>query len=139
MNDDGSDWRREAPLPPEVARGIEQLNRREFFECHETIEAVWLAADDRVRPFYQGILQVGVACHHIENANWRGATNLLSAAIDKLEGFRPEWQGVPVDALLEQARRCQEEALRLGPERLGKFDRGLFPTIRLPGPSPASG
>ena len=130
-NADGSDWRREAPLPPDVAKGIDELNRREFFECHETIEAVWLIADDRVRLFYQGILQVGVACYHVENGNWRGATNLISGGIEKLEGFAPDWQGVDVDALLTQARRCEEEIRRLGPDKLGKFDRALFPTVRL--------
>ncbi len=132
-NDDGSDWRREAPLPPGVRKGIEEFNRREFFECHETIEAVWLVADDRVRAFYQGILQLGVACYHVENGNWRGATNLLSGGIDKLIDFGPVWQGVDVEGLLAQARRCEEEMGRLGPEKLGKFDRAFFPTIKFTG------
>ncbi len=132
-NEDGSDWRREAPLPSGVRKGIDEFNRREFFECHETIEAVWLVADDRVRAFYQGILQVGVACYHVENGNWRGATNLVSGGIEKLEAFVPDWQGVDVEGLLAQARRCEEEIRRLGPEKIGRFDRSLFPGIRVAG------
>lgn len=127
----GEDWHREAPLPPGVRKGIEEFNRREFYACHESIEEVWLAADDRVRPFYQGILQIGVACYHIENGNARGAENLLAGGIDKLIEYRPIWQGVDVAGLVAAAERCQEALHRLGPGALARFDRALFPEIRL--------
>src|SRR5262249_20822635 len=46
--------------PAELVRAVEQFNRGEFFECHETLEALWMAEAEPLRRLYQGILQVGV-------------------------------------------------------------------------------
>ena len=31
------------PPPPGLLAGIEEFNRGEFFECHETLEELWMA------------------------------------------------------------------------------------------------
>src|SRR5215210_8946403 len=64
-------------VPDLVLKGIEEFNRREFFECHEYLEEAWMQEPRRVRFLYQGILQVGVGFYHLKNGNWRGATGLL--------------------------------------------------------------
>lgn len=33
----------QSPPPPALAKGIEEFNRRQFFECHETLEELWIA------------------------------------------------------------------------------------------------
>jgi predicted metal-dependent hydrolase len=33
-------------------RGIEQFNRREYFECHETLELIWNAEPCPIRTLY---------------------------------------------------------------------------------------
>ena len=57
--------------PDALLHGIEEFNRQEFFEQHETIEAIWIHEADEVRYLYQGILQVGVGFHHWRRGNWR--------------------------------------------------------------------
>src|SRR5680860_1792203 len=52
------------PPPPRLRRGIEQFNRGEFFEQHETLELEWLEERDPVRYLYQGILQIGIGFEH---------------------------------------------------------------------------
>ncbi|MEB3117204.1 MAG: DUF309 domain-containing protein, partial [Limnothrix sp.] len=52
-------------------QGIEEFNRGEFYACHDTIEALWVVANEPERTFYQGVLQVAVALHHLSNLNWR--------------------------------------------------------------------
>src|SRR4051812_18903953 len=86
-----------ADVPPAALRaGIEQFNRGEYFECHETLKALWLAEPTPLRRLYQGILQVGVALHHLRAGNYRGASGLLARGIGYLEPFAPRCLGVDV-------------------------------------------
>ena len=59
--------------PARLRRGIEQFNRGEFYEQHETLEEEWLAERDPVRYLYQGILQIGVGFEHLRRGNPTGA------------------------------------------------------------------
>ncbi len=117
-------------LPPGLLRGIEEFNLGQFFECHETIEAVWMSEPRPIRLLYQGILQVGVALYHVQRSNWRGAMKVLARAIPKLTHFEPACMGVDVSQLLSDAHRVRQRLTQLGPERIGEFDPTLFPTIR---------
>ncbi|MDI3339633.1 MAG: DUF309 domain-containing protein [Sphaerobacter sp.] len=119
---------RGAPHPGLLA-GIALFNAGEFFECHEVLEALWRAESDPVRALYQGILQIGVAFHHLGRGNWRGATSLLRAGIEKVSRFRPSCMGVDTAALVRQSQRCQERLQALGPERIAAFDWSLVPTV----------
>jgi predicted metal-dependent hydrolase len=116
-------------LPPALLRGIEEFNRHEFFECHETIEAAWMAEPRPIRLLYQGILQVGVALYHVQKNNWRGAMKVLARAMPKLAHFEPVCMGVDVAQLLSDARCVQEHLIELGEERVNEFDPEWFPTI----------
>jgi CheY-like chemotaxis protein len=126
-------------IPPMgLLQGIEEFNRREFFECHESIEALWMEETRPIRLLYQGILQVGVALYHVQQGNWRGAMKVLARAMPKLAHFCPEGaylepscMGIDVSRLLVDARRFREHLTQLGSERIGEFDPDLFPTIRM--------
>lgn len=119
-----------------LLRGIEQFNRREFFECHETLEALWLAETDEVRFLYQGILQVGVGYYHLIRGNHRGAVSKLHSGAALLEYFLPFCQGVDVAALVTAALRAGATLEELGPNGLAAFDLDAIPTIRVAAPSP---
>ncbi len=115
--------------PPGLLRGIEEFNQRQYFECHETIEAVWMAETRPIRLLYQGILQVGVALYHVQRDNWRGAMKVLARAIPKLTHFAPTCMGVDVDRLLADTCHVRQHLAQIGPERIGEFDSALVPTI----------
>ncbi len=119
----------DSPPPAELLRAVEQFNRGEFFECHETLEALWMAEAEPLRRLYQGILQVGVAFHHLRRHNYRGAAFLLASGIGYLTPFAPRCLGVDVAALLAAARQCQAALVGLGPERVGEFDERLIPRL----------
>ena len=116
-------------LSPLVMKGIEEFNRGEFFEQHESLEAAWRAEPRPVRELYQGILQVGVACYQIERTNLPGALKLFECGLRRLRRFTPECLGIDVSRLIADAERVRDEAQRLGPERLNELDRSLFPRI----------
>jgi CheY-like chemotaxis protein len=120
---------RETPSS-DLLRGIQEFNRGEYFECHETLEAAWRQEERSIRLLYQGILQVGVALYHIRRGNWPGAMKVLARATPKLAHFAPDCMDIDVGQLLTDAGRIAELLKRLGPERIGDFDPALFPTIR---------
>ena len=121
-------------MEAELLRGIEQFNRREFYECHETLEALWLAERSEVRLLYQGILQVGVAFHHLLRGNYVGAVRLLDRGLNKLRVFEPVCMSIDVDALIMAASVCREELVGLGPGRIREFNTTLIPRVELTAP-----
>jgi predicted metal-dependent hydrolase len=125
----GSSEKPPEELPDLVLRGIEEFNRGEFFECHESLEEAWMQESGRVRYLYQGILQVGVGFYHLKNGNWRGATGLLRNGTTRLKEFEPETLGVDVAELVRESERCLQELETLGRERISEFDESKIPKV----------
>ena len=48
----------EARYDPRLLKGIEEFNQGLYFQCHETLEEVWLEEQGEDRLFYQGIIQI---------------------------------------------------------------------------------
>ncbi len=117
------------PPPPQLLRGVEEFNAGKFYECHETLERLWLEESDPVRYLYQGILQVGVGLYHLDRGNWRGAVNKLEDGLAKLQVFRPACRGLNIDELFRGAQRCRELLLTSGPAGVAGFDRREYPHI----------
>src|SRR5438477_11646980 len=93
-----SGWCTEPP-PAALVEGIEQFNRGEFFEQHETLELLWRAERREVRRLYQGVLQIGVAFHHLRRLNHHGTVYMLTRGSRYLAPFAPRCQSVDVDGL----------------------------------------
>jgi predicted metal-dependent hydrolase len=119
------------PPPRELLEGIAQFNRGEFFEQHETLELLWRAERRDIRFLYQGILQIGVAFHHLRRLNHHGTVYMLTRGPRYLAPFDPCCQRVDVRALLDAAAVALREVERLGPSRLAEFDWRLAPKVRL--------
>jgi predicted metal-dependent hydrolase len=117
--------------PPQLLEGIAQFNRGEFFEQHETLELLWRAERRDIRYLYQGILQIGVAFHHLRRLNHHGAVYMLTRGPLYLTPFAPRCQRVDVAALLRDAAAALREVERLGPGRLADFDWRLAPKVRV--------
>src|SRR5690348_12458182 len=97
----------DAPPPADLILGVGQFNARDYFECHETLEALWNAEPGPTRILYKGILQVGVGCLHLLRGNYRGALIKLQTGADYLEPFGPRCQGVDVATLIAAARHLR--------------------------------
>ncbi|MGB3293460.1 MAG: DUF309 domain-containing protein [Phormidesmis sp.] len=107
-----------AASPDSLENGIDQFNRSEFYACHDTLEAIWMAAETAEKPFYQGILQVAVGFYHLSNLNWRGGAILLGEGISRLRRFEPRYKGVVVETLVDQAAEWLALIQSAGPEGL---------------------
>lgn len=58
---------------------------RDYFECHEVMEELWL--EEGRHPLLQGLLQAAVGLHHWYNDNYTGAVKLMEAAQAKLSAY----------------------------------------------------
>lgn len=117
------------PLTPLAVRGLEEFNRQEFFEAHETLEEAWNHDQSLGKELYRAILQVAVAYLQIERKNYRGARKMflrLRQWIDPLPGV---CRGVQVDRLRRDAEAVYAQLIDLGPERISEFDRSLFTPV----------
>ncbi|BBA79478.1 hypothetical protein RGRSB_0971 [cyanobacterium endosymbiont of Rhopalodia gibberula] len=86
-------------------QGVEQFNHREFYSCHDTLEALWIDAIEPDRQFYQGILQIAVGCYHLGNHNWRGAVILLGEGVRRLSHYQPDYQEIDVSSLVKESQK----------------------------------
>ncbi len=85
-------------------RGLEQFNRREFWEAHESWELVWLPASEPDKTFLQGIIQVSAGFFHYTQGNRVGSRALLRRGLAKLERFPEDYRGLRLEELRRIAR-----------------------------------
>ncbi|HEY5573401.1 MAG TPA: DUF309 domain-containing protein [Anaerolineales bacterium] len=114
------------PLSQKAVEGLEEFNRGEFYEAHEYLEEAWMADESLGRNLYRGVLQVAVAYYHILQGNHNGAAKLFLRVRQWIDPLPATCRGVDVARLRAEAREVHEELLRLGPERIGEFDRSLL-------------
>lgn len=85
------------PLPDEYPRLYVKFlhyfnEERDYFECHEVLEELWL--EEARNPLYQGLLQVSVGLYHFRNENVKGAVKLFRSALEKLKLFPDDCLGI---------------------------------------------
>ena len=91
---------------PLYLKGIEEFNRQDYFDSHETWEALWRTESGPGRAFYKGLIQAAVALHHLRRGNFPGAETLLGRSKTNLDPYRPEYLGLDVAAFLADVSRC---------------------------------
>jgi len=117
------------PPPPLLLEGIAQFNSGEYFEQHDTLERLWREETREVRRLYQGILQIGVAFHHLRERNYPGVLKLLRRGLPRLRGLPAVCQGVPVAELENAALAVHEQVIALGPKKIDQFDLSALPRL----------
>jgi uncharacterized protein len=117
-------------IPPDLFYvGLEQFNRGEYFEQHESLEEIWLAEPRPLRRLYQGILKIGVGFYKLRLGNYRGTVNHISGGIAYLQRFEDGCLGVEIARLIKEAGQIRDLAVALGPERLGEIDLDTLPQV----------
>jgi predicted metal-dependent hydrolase len=89
------------PVAETVRCAVSEFNQREFFQCHETLEALWHRYDAYDRECIQGIIQIAVGYYHFLRGNNIGALKLLTRGTGRVLKFTPECFGIDTRALSE--------------------------------------
>jgi predicted metal-dependent hydrolase len=90
---------------PRLHKGIDEFNDQLFFECHETLEEIWLEDQSEDRKFYQGLIQVAAGYFKLQQQVPAGALKLWRTGIDKLRPYAPVFLGVDVEGLVAAVQR----------------------------------
>jgi uncharacterized protein len=107
--------------PQEFWQGVAEFNQKEFYACHDTLEALWMEASELDKRFYQGVLQIAVGCYHLENSNWRGAVILLGEGIKRISDYQPVYEEIDVTQLLTESSQLLQELQQIEPEQIESF------------------
>ena len=85
-------------------KGLHLFNKKEYFECHDVIEELWLAtpSDDRYRDLYKGVIQAAASLYQFERGVSSGAQGLCRTALGYLKKYRPSALGLNVERLIEE-------------------------------------
>ena len=89
-------------------KGLELFNKKEYFECHEVIEALWLETpeSDPYRDLYKGVIQAAAAIYQFDRGILSGARGLYCAAIGHLSSYAPVALGLNVAKLIHEMEIC---------------------------------
>lgn len=122
-------WSCDEIPPPLFYVGLEQFNRGEYFEQHESLEEIWLEDPRPLRRLYQGILKIGVGFYKLRLGNYRGTINHIAGGIAYLERFNDGCLGVDIARLIREANAVRDRVIELGPERIGEVDISDLPKV----------
>jgi uncharacterized protein len=123
-------------IPLQWLQGIDEFNAQQYYACHDTLEALWMDSIDPDKKFYQGVLQIAVACYHLHNRNWRGAVTLLGEGIGRLPYYQPLYAGIDVNQLIQDSRNLLTTLQSIGIEGINDFvdrlaqDSSILPKVR---------
>jgi len=99
----------EAHDDPRLQKGIDEFNRGLFFECHETLEEIWLEEHGEERKFYQGIIQIAAGYFKWEQKVPAGAIKLWHSGLEKIEPYGPVYLGLDVESFVAAVKENLKE------------------------------
>ena len=116
--------------PPALSLAVTEFNEGQYWQCHETLEEIWMSEEYPLRLFYHGLIKAAVGLLHLERNNLSGARLKLKDAERTLAPFIPGMMGLDVADLLvciKQRLTLIDDALVLVKESLD-----LLPAVPIP-------
>jgi predicted metal-dependent hydrolase len=114
-------------MDPRHHEAVARFNRGDYFEAHDAWEELWNEAPEAERGFYQGLIQVATALHHMTIGNMRGAKLLHGSAHELLAPYGDFHGGMDLKTLRARFDAALDEILKLPLEALaGRGRPDLF-------------
>jgi uncharacterized protein len=74
-----------------MKEGVELFNDQKYWECHESLEDVWMEdKQDAARNVYWAVIQIAAACIHYRESNLIGARGMITKAKEKFRRCRDQ-------------------------------------------------
>ena len=98
-------------IDPRFKKGLGLFNEKEFFECHEVIEELWLEtpSEDHYRDLYKGVIQAAAAIYQWERGIPTGADGLFKTSVVYLEKYSPNTLGLNVEKMVRDLKSFFKE------------------------------
>jgi len=94
--------------PPALRLAVTQFNQGQYWECHETLEEIWLSEEYPLRLFYHGLIKAAVGLLHLDRHNRLGANLKLRDAERALTPFIPDMMGIDIAKFLADIKQRLE-------------------------------
>lgn len=94
----------EARDDPRLQKAIDEFNQQLFFECHETLEEIWIEEHGSDRKFYQGIIQIAAGYFKWQQGVPAGAIKLWRSGLEKIAPYEPVYLGVELEGLARSVK-----------------------------------
>jgi hypothetical protein len=94
--------------PTALKLAVTQFNKGQYWECHETLEEIWILEEYPLRLFYHGLIKAAVGLLHLERHNQLGASLKLRDAQFTLAPFIPSMMGIDIAKLLDDIKQRLE-------------------------------
>ena len=91
--------------PPELGLAVAQFNQGLYWQCHETLEEIWMSEEYPLRLFYHGLIKAAVGLLHLQRNNRVGAGKKLRDAEHTLAPFIPDLMGIDIAKLLADIKQ----------------------------------
>ncbi len=108
----------------ELLHGVEQFNNRQFFDCHETLEHLWMHDQSPERELIQGIIQIAVGYYHYLRDNRIGALKLLTRGLERIKKYDSHCLHLNIGKLSFDVAANIED--------IDKSEEGTFPALNMP-------
>ena len=94
--------------PSALGIAVTQFNEGQYWQCHETLEEIWMPEEYPLRLFYHGLIKAAVGLLHLERHNRLGANLKLKDAERTLTPFLPDMMGLDIAKLLADIKQRLE-------------------------------
>ncbi|GIW24720.1 DUF309 domain-containing protein [Meiothermus sp.] len=99
---------------PEYIEALARWQQGRFWEVHEALEPLWLRLCGPERELTHGIILLAAALHKAQT-NPTGGWRNFDKALKHLENLPQAYQGIRVQALVEEVRRALQDNLQHRP------------------------
>ena len=99
-------------LEDEYLEYIELFNERNFYDCHEVLEELWLDYEGPARRYYQGLIHLASAYLLLLRGNMRGCRARFESTLKYFDEYPDVYQGLHLDPLRDNVQMWLD---RLGP------------------------
>lgn len=116
-------------LPYHAKKGLEEFNRGEYFEAHDSLELAWMKDHGPGRELYRAVLQVAVAYYQVERANYEGAMKMFLRMRKWLYPLPATCRGINIERLRDDVQNVHTTLVELGPDGISRFDLDLLKPV----------
>jgi predicted metal-dependent hydrolase len=111
---------------------FELFNERDFYECHEVLEDLWMETTGAERPYYQGLIQTATAFYHLQNGNWAGSRKLFTTGLEYLKPFPDSFMSFDLGEYKKECEKWLALVLRRQRGEEIPVDSDDFPVLKIP-------
>lgn len=84
-----------------LREGIRLFNAGRYFESHERLEEFYLGAEEKDKPFLEGLIQLAAACRLVRDfGEVKGPVRMIYQANIRLENYQPSHLSIRVKDLI---------------------------------------